>query len=84
MTAEELVLLGTARRRAKDGSGRATRKAADLSLRLVADSIGISEGALSRWETGDRQPRGLAAVNWARLLDQLDRANAKSRAKAVA
>lgn len=78
MTAEELVLLGIARRRARDGSGRRIREASELSLRLIAQNVGISEATLSRWETGDRRPSRDAAVRWVRLLDQLERANAKT------
>jgi DNA-binding transcriptional regulator YiaG len=78
MTAEELVLLGIARRRAKDGSGRRIRTTAHLSLRLIADAIAVSEGTVCRWEKGERRPSGNAGVRWARLLDQLDKANTKA------
>lgn len=78
MTAEELVLLGIARRRAEDGSGRRIRETAKLSLRLIAQNIRVSEATVCRWEKGERRPRGDAAIRWAQLLDRLDRANAKS------
>jgi transcriptional regulator with XRE-family HTH domain len=78
MTPEQLVLLGIAARRAEDGSGRRIREAARLSLRLIAESVGVQEATVSRWEKGQRQPRGEAAIRWARLLDRLDRANAKN------
>ncbi|MET0417289.1 MAG: helix-turn-helix transcriptional regulator [Actinoplanes sp.] len=80
MTAEQLVLLGIAARRAEDGSGRRIRESAHLSLRLVAQNIGVAEATVSRWEKGNRKPRGEAAIRWVRLLDQLDRANAKNAA----
>lgn len=80
MTAEQLVLLGIAARRAEDGSGRRIREAAKLPMRLVAQNIGVKEATISRWEKGQRRPRGEAAVRWAQLLDHLDRANAKNAA----
>ena len=78
MTAEELVLLGIARRRAADGTGRRIRTTAQLSMRLIADAIQVSEGTICRWEKGERRPSGDAAVRWARLLHELDRANTKA------
>lgn len=80
MIAEELVLLGIAARRAEDGSGKAIRQDARLSLRLIAQSIGVAEATVSRWENGGRRPRGQAAIRWARLLAKLERANAKHAA----
>lgn len=80
MTAEELVLLGIARRRAKDGSGRRIRTTAQVSMRLIADAVNVSEGTICRWEKGERRPSGDAAVRWTRLLNELDRANTKANA----
>ncbi len=80
MTAEQLVLLGIAARRAEDGSGRRIREKARLSMRLVAQNIGVAEATVSRWENGNRKPRGEAAIRWVRLLDQLERANTKKAA----
>lgn len=80
MTAEELVLLGIAARRAEDGSGKTIRRDARLSLRLVAQSIGVAEATVCRWENGDRRPRGQAAIRWVQLLAKLERANAKHAA----
>lgn len=80
MTAEQLVLLGIAARHAEDGSGRRIREAAKLPMRLVAQNVGVKESTISRWEKGQRRPRGEGAVRWALLLDQLDRANTKTAA----
>lgn len=44
---------------------------AGLSLREVADAVGISPSTLWRWEERERAPRGAAAVAWVRLLDEL-------------
>lgn len=71
MTSHELVLLTRARRLARSGEAQALRLAAGLSLREVADAVGISHSNLWRWEAGQRAPRGAAAIAWAQLLDQL-------------
>ncbi|MCU1591669.1 MAG: hypothetical protein JWP11_2925 [Frankiales bacterium] len=71
MTSHEIVLLVRVRRLAKSGEAQALRLAAGLSLREVADAVGISHSNLWRWEAGKRAPRGPAAVAWARLLDEL-------------
>lgn len=73
MTPQHLVLLAKARRLAESGEGANARIAAGLSLRETADAIGVSPSALWRWEHGERSPRGLRAVAWARLVDELTR-----------
>jgi DNA-binding transcriptional regulator YiaG len=78
MTGKQLVLLGVAARRAKDGSGRRIREQAKVPMRFVAQNVGVKEATISRWETGQRQPRGDAAIKWALLLDELERAHGKS------
>lgn len=77
MTGKQLVLLGVAARRAKDGSGRRIREQAEVAMKYVAQNIGVSEATICRWETGQRRPRGEPAVKWAALLEELERANAK-------
>jgi DNA-binding transcriptional regulator YiaG len=37
----------------------------------VAAALNVTEGTVSRWETGARQPRGPAAERYAALLRQL-------------
>jgi transcriptional regulator with XRE-family HTH domain len=80
MTAEQIILLGIAARRAEDGSGRRIREQANVPMRFVAQNIGVQEATISRWEKGQRRPRGEAAMKWAALLDKLERANAKNAA----
>jgi transcriptional regulator with XRE-family HTH domain len=71
MTPEELVELRDVRAFVRTGRARQARLRAGLSLREVAESVGVSDAAVSRWEVADRTPRGLPAVRYWRLLQQL-------------
>jgi transcriptional regulator with XRE-family HTH domain len=71
MTAKEILLLVAARRYAADGTGRAIRKSAGLSMAEVAEAVGVSEPTIWRWEERKHRPRGAAAIRWADLLQQL-------------
>lgn len=71
--AEEVLLLAKARTLATTGMGRRVRVACDLSLRNVAESVGVAASTLWRWEQGQRRPRGAAASRWAHLVSELDR-----------
>jgi transcriptional regulator with XRE-family HTH domain len=59
------------RRVAASGGARAIRQAAGLSLSEVAREVCCSVSAVSRWESGQRTPRGEAAERWAVLLRRL-------------
>jgi transcriptional regulator with XRE-family HTH domain len=71
MSNSELVLLMEARDAAQSGRGRRIRLAAGLSQAELAAAVGVSPVAISRWEAGDRRPRGGAAVAYAQLLREL-------------
>jgi transcriptional regulator with XRE-family HTH domain len=73
MTTTELVLLMEARDAARSGRARRLRTATGLSQAEVAAVIGVSSFAVSRWESGDRRPRGAPAIAYARLLRDLAR-----------
>jgi DNA-binding transcriptional regulator YiaG len=73
MDSRDLRTLINARAAALNGSGRAARQRAQLSLAEVAAAVGITEAALSRWERGARRPQGRPAIEWGRLLAELDR-----------
>lgn len=60
-----------ARDLAQSGCGRRIRVASGLSQAEVAAAIGVSPVAISRWEAGERRPRGAGAVAYARLLRDL-------------
>lgn len=73
MDSQHLVLLVKARRLSESGDGARARIAAGLSLREVADAVGVSPSALWRWEKGERSPRGDRATAWAQLIADLAR-----------
>jgi len=53
---------------------RAIRQDAGLSQADVAEAIGgVTRAAVSRWETGDRRPRGGLLVAYSELLQGLRR-----------
>ncbi len=79
MTTEEILLLVAARRHVTDGTGRAIRQAAGLSMDHVADAIGSTKPTVWRWENRKTRPRGAAAIRWARLLADLTEISATSR-----
>ena len=64
----DVVLLMEARAAAASGAARWLRQAAGLSQRDLAADIGVTPGAVSHWEHGQRKPGGPAAVRYARLL----------------
>ena len=73
MTSEHLQRLS----RARDlihGEGRARRQSAQLTMREVADTLGIDVAALHRWETGATSPRGSLAIEWLDLLESVENA----------
>ncbi|HEX3538858.1 MAG TPA: helix-turn-helix transcriptional regulator [Acidimicrobiales bacterium] len=50
---------------------RNIRLAAHLSLREMANALGVSPMTLLRWESGDATPRRAAAVRYRTMLDSL-------------
>jgi len=80
MTVKEMLLLKVAAAWSADGTGRAIREQAEVPLKLIADAIGVTEGAVSRWETGSRRPRGENGVKWVQLLQEIQRGLVRSAA----
>ena len=50
---------------------RSIRQRARLSQGEIAQVLGIDRASVSRWESGQRTPRGLLAENYIKLLDAL-------------
>lgn len=73
MRQSDLLLVTRARADLKSGAARSLRLACDLTQTEVAAQAGVSSAAVSRWEAGDRTPRGAAALRYARLMDALRR-----------
>jgi DNA-binding transcriptional regulator YiaG len=66
-----LVRLADVREAARSGEARRLRLSAGLSLGEVAREIRVAVPTVLRWETGERRPRGKAALRYGRLLEQL-------------
>ena len=52
---------------------RLLRQRLGISQQELADALGVSRAALSRWETGDRAPRGQSRIAYAEALQRLAR-----------
>ncbi len=71
MAPDDLTKLANARAATRAGAARSLRLAAGLSLREVADEVGVAVSTLWRWEAHERRPRGKAAVRYAEVLEEL-------------
>jgi DNA-binding transcriptional regulator YiaG len=76
MRQSDLLLVTRARADLKSGAAREVRVACGLTQTEIAAQVGVSSVAVSRWEAGNRTPRGAAALRYARLLDALQKAGA--------
>lgn len=70
MFAEDLQHI---RRLTASGEARSIRRLARLSQAEVGRSIGADTSTISRWESGQRRPRGECAIRYLRLLLRLSR-----------
>lgn len=68
---EDVEALARVRALCRSGAARAARIAADLSLSEAARPVRVSPSTIHRWETGERRPRGEAALRYGELLEQL-------------
>lgn len=71
LTTRQVLQLREARRLLRTGEARSAREAAGLSLNEVGSVCGVTPGAVSRWERGERRPTGQPAVAYARLLTSI-------------
>jgi DNA-binding transcriptional regulator YiaG len=72
MRKDDLLHRSRVRRAFRPAVARAIRREAQVSLAEVADAIEVTEGAVSRWETGARRPRGAVADRYTALLRRLE------------
>lgn len=68
------VALAKMRGMVRTGEARELRIGSGLSLREVADDIGVNPTSVYHWEQGVCLPRGPHALKYARLLDALRKA----------
>ncbi len=80
MNTQAILRLAAARAHAANGTGRVIRQRHRLTMIEVAESIGVGEDLLSRWERGERRPRGEGALRWVDLLAELQRVDTTSAA----
>jgi transcriptional regulator with XRE-family HTH domain len=67
-------MLADARRRAalpEPPLRRLLRERAGLSQAEVAEALGVSRPAVTRWESGQREPRSAVRVAYVELLERL-------------
>jgi len=50
---------------------RLLRQRVGISQQELADALGVSRPALSRWESGDRSPRGASRLAYSEALQRL-------------
>lgn len=65
--------LADARRLAWSGQGRRARERSGISLEELAAAVGVPVLELMAWELGERAPRGIAAVDYVRVVGGLSR-----------
>jgi DNA-binding transcriptional regulator YiaG len=56
------------------GRAKAIRLAAQVSLDEMATDVGVTPGAVHRWESGSRRPHGEAALRYLEVLRRLGEA----------
>jgi DNA-binding transcriptional regulator YiaG len=52
---------------------RYLREQVGLSQEAVAEALGIGRTAVTRWETGSREPRGAVRLEYVELLERMAR-----------
>ena len=67
-TAIELVRV---RRLVTTGVAREVRQEAGLSLAEMANAVGVHRMTIHKWERGRHRPRGVAALRYAEVLEEL-------------
>lgn len=76
MSDSDALRISALRHLADSGRARELRLLAQLSLPEVAAACGVSHVCISRWERGERRPRGPGALRYGALLDALTKAQA--------
>lgn len=76
MSNSDALRLSALRHLTESGQARELRHLAQLSLPEVAAACGVSHVCISRWERGERRPRGPGALRYSALLDALAKAQA--------
>lgn len=67
----DLTLISAARQLAETGHGKRLRESVRITVRELAEAIGVDAATLSRWEHGQSVPRAAAALRWVTALNEL-------------
>lgn len=78
MTVRTLIAKSAARRAWSPSLARALRKEARVSLADAAAAIGVTTSAVSRWESGEREPRADAGARYLAMLRRVVEASRAS------
>jgi DNA-binding transcriptional regulator YiaG len=68
----DLLTRSRGRRYLRPALARALRQEAKVSQAEVGQELGVDESTVSKWESGDRRPRGLLADRYIKLLARLE------------
>ncbi len=71
MQRNEVLCLARLRVAVASGEAQTLRRQSGLTQEQLGEALGVTGAAISRWEAGDRQPRGAAALAYALLLEDL-------------
>ncbi|MFK4037618.1 helix-turn-helix transcriptional regulator [Nonomuraea wenchangensis] len=72
MTITDLARLRRVRAAAASGRARELRQAAGLTQAEIAAAVGVAQPTVALWETGQRVPRGAAALRYAKAVEALE------------
>jgi DNA-binding transcriptional regulator YiaG len=71
MTVKQAIALAEVRELVASGEAAFRRRRSRLSEADVANAVGVTAAAVSRWENGQRFPTGAPALVYGRLLKEL-------------
>jgi DNA-binding transcriptional regulator YiaG len=72
MQMTELTVIALANKHIREGTARDIRRRAGVTqAQMAAEVGGVDESTISRWENGNRKPRGDAAERWLHALGKL-------------
>jgi transcriptional regulator with XRE-family HTH domain len=69
---DDLKLLIEGRSAVETGRGPQLRELAGLTQAEVAELVGVTPAAISRWEAGSRVPSGPSAITYAKTLRRIE------------
>ncbi len=84
MTTNDVVKLATVRRLAQSGRARRIRLDAGVSIAEIARAIGVSSPTVYRWEVGENNPQGAAALAYFQLITDLSELKSSGRSRKAA